>query len=62
MYRIYIDDRDVRLYLLDWFVSIGMDHPQFTTKRDYAMRFDRFDSAFRYHERLTKLGYTPHIE
>lgn len=61
MYRIYIEDREVRLYLMDWFVSIGVDHPQFTTKRDYAMLFVRFNAALRYHERPRKAGiYAAH--
>ena len=61
MYRIYIQDRDVRLWLLDWIVSIGIDHPQFTTTYDYAMTFTSFDIALRYHRKLKALGYTPHI-
>lgn len=62
MYRIYIQDRESRLWLLDWIVSIGMDHPQFTANRENAMKFDRFEAAMKYHRCLTNLGYTPHIE
>ena len=62
MYRIYIQDRDVRLYLMDWIVSIGIDHPQFTTKYDYAMAFKKLDIAMKYHDRLVSLGYEPHIK
>ena len=62
MYRIYIQDRDVRLYLMDWIVSIGMDHPQFTTRHDHAMTFPRFDVALQYRNRLKALGYEPHID
>lgn len=61
MYRIYIQYRDVRLWLLDWIVSVGMDHPQFTTSWDCAMTFERFGAALEYHGRLKALGYEPHI-
>lgn len=62
MYRIYIQDRDIRMWLLDWIVSIGIDHPQFSTRRDHAMTFRRFDIALEYHRRLKALGYEPHID
>ena len=62
MYRIYIQDRDVRLYLMDWIISVGMDHPQFTTTRDHAMTFERFEDALKYHKRLKALEFEPHIK
>lgn len=61
MYRIAIWDKGMQLYLMDWIVCIGMDHPQFTARWDGAMIFGRFDAALKYHRQLKAMGYDPHI-
>lgn len=58
MYCIYFEEAESRFYLMDWIVSSGIDNPQFCTKRDYAMRFQRFDVTLRYLNRLRALGYS----
>ena len=62
MYRICIEDREMRLWLLDWIVLEDVDHPQFTAMVDIAMTFHSFDAALRYSRRLRTLGYRPHIQ
>ena len=62
MYRIYIQDREARLWLMDWIISIGIDHPLFTTKWDYSMKFREFKKALMYHGRLKEMGYEAHID
>ena len=62
MYRIYIQDRGIRLWLLDWIISDGLEHLHFSTNHDLAMIFPRFNDALHFHTRLRALGYEPHID
>jgi len=57
MYRLYVVERGEKMWLMDWIVAENIDHPQFTSKRDLAMTFERFDACLRYHRKLKTLGY-----
>lgn len=62
MYRIYIQDGTLRLYMVDWIAADGMEHPQFSTSYEYAMRFRRFNDALEYHRKMKVMKYDVHIE
>lgn len=59
--RIYVENPGGILWLCDWIVAAGMDHPQFTDNVLYAMRFDRLRQTMPYVMRLKEMGYAPHV-
>lgn len=61
LFHVYILDRGERMYLMDWIVEDGIDHPCFTTIRDRAMCFTRFDGANAYRKRLLRMHYQAHV-
>ena len=59
--RISIEDPSGPLWLIDWIVAEGLDHPQFSPNILDAMSFDRLRQALPYLKRLKELGYKPHV-
>lgn len=61
-YRIYISDCGTKFYLRDIIAYEHEEHYFFDVDRRFAMRFQKYDTAMKYGERMVQADYHPYIE